>query len=84
VPISLPGLSAFLVSASVGALFFVTLPASYSVPHRGCATPLVPDGLMVSGTSAIYSKPMPRFSPSRGFFMVGFGRRPSPLATCRW
>src|SRR4249919_1618356 len=29
------------------------LPASYSVPQSGCATPLVPDGRMVSSTSAI-------------------------------
>jgi hypothetical protein len=60
----------FLASASVGA-FFMTLPASYSVQRDGCATLSAPDGLMVSSTSAIASKPKPRFSPSRGFFFVG-------------
>jgi hypothetical protein len=67
-----PNAGASSWSASVGALSFVTLHASYSVRRKGCATPLVPDGLMVSSKSAIYSKkPKPRFSPSRGFFMVG-------------
>ena len=37
--------------ASVGAFFFVALPASYSVRHNGCVTPLAPDGLMVTSRS---------------------------------
>jgi hypothetical protein len=42
------------------------LPASYSVPQSGCATPLVPDGLMVSSTSAIYSENPSPGSPRAG------------------
>jgi hypothetical protein len=48
---------------------FVTLPASYSVPKSGCATPWVPDGLMVSSTSAIYSKNPSPGSPRVGAFI---------------
>ena len=38
----------------------------------------LPDGLMVSSTSAISPKPKPRFSPSRGFFLVGSVGAPHP------
>ena len=56
------------VASVGGALSFVMLPASYSVPQSGCATPLVPDGLMVSSTSAIYSKNPSPGSPRAGAF----------------
>src|SRR4249920_916945 len=38
----------YLASASVGALSFMTLPASYSVQHTVVLVVQVPDGLMVS------------------------------------
>jgi hypothetical protein len=54
-----PNAGASSWSASVGALSFVKLPASYSLQRNGCATSLVPDGLMVSSRKPSLRVPSP-------------------------
>ena len=64
-------------SASVGAPFHYDVASKLQRAQKGCATLLVPDGLMVSSTSAIYPENPSPGSPRAGaYFMVGFGRRP--------
>jgi hypothetical protein len=73
--IAVLSLSSSAASASLGALSFVTWPTSYSVRRKGCATPLVPDGPMVSSSSDLsVISPSPGAPLCRGFFLVGFGR----------
>ena len=54
------------MSASVGARYFVMLPASYSVRHNGCVTPLAPDGLMVSSRKPSLRGTQAPVSPKAG------------------
>jgi hypothetical protein len=78
--IAVLSLSSSAASASLGALSFVTWPTSYSVRRKGCATPLVPDGPMVSSSSDLsVISPSPGAPLCRGFFLVGFGRRAFPF-----
>jgi len=70
-----------VASASTGALSFVTLPASYSLQRSGCATPMVPDGLMVSSRKPSLQKPRPRCYPAPGL-LHGRLRSALPLFRC--
>ena len=62
-------------SASVGALSFVTLPASYSVQRDGCAICRPPDGQWSAVQSPSFRDDRsPGATPCRGLFLVRFGR----------